>query len=192
VQANMVEIAHPVTAVLLVFRGFDTMLELGILALAVLGMLAVRTRRDLAAAALAPPHDPVLAHVVRLLVPLAALVAGYLLWLGTFAAGGAFQSGVVLGAAGILLWLSRHPSIDVTPAWVWRSLVLLGFAAFLVMAGGTIPWTGRALALPPAHLYVTVQLVEAAAALSVGAAFAALFIGLHPGEPLEGSGGRGD
>jgi multisubunit Na+/H+ antiporter MnhB subunit len=191
VQAELVAVEHPVTAVLLVFRGFDTMLELGILALAVLGMLTVRSRPDLAAAALAPPHDPVLAHVVRLLVPLAALVAGYLLWLGTFAAGGAFQSGVVLGAAGILLWLSRHGSIDVTPGWLWRGLVLLGFAAFLVATGVTLVWTGRALEFPPAYVYALVQIVEAAAALSVGASFAALFVGLHPGEsPGSGDGAR--
>jgi multisubunit Na+/H+ antiporter MnhB subunit len=180
VEAEVHAVEHPVTAVLLVFRGFDTMLELGILALAVFGMLTVRGRTDLAAAALVPPHDPLLAHVVRLLVPVAVLITGYLLWLGTFTAGGAFQAGVVLGAAAILLWLSRHRSIEATPAWLWRSLVMLGFAGFVGAAIATSYWPGRALAFPAAHLYVIVQVIELLAAISIGASLAALFVGLHP------------
>jgi multisubunit Na+/H+ antiporter MnhB subunit len=182
VEAEMQAVEHPVTAVLLVFRGFDTMLELGILALAVLGMLTVRGRTDLSAAALVPPHDPVLAHVVRLLVPIAVLIAGYLLWLGTFTAGGAFQAGVVLGAAAILLWLSRHRSIEATPQWLWRSLVVLGFAGFVVAAAITSYWPGQVLAFPASHLYVIVQVIEVLAAISIGASLAALFVGLHPVE----------
>jgi multisubunit Na+/H+ antiporter MnhB subunit len=182
VLAEMEELEHPVTAVLLVFRGFDTMLELGILVLAVLGMLTVRRRPGLEAIAMAPPRDAVLDHVVRLLVPLAVVVSGYLLWLGTFAPGGAFQGGVVLGAAGILLWLSRHRSFEAAPAWAWRSLVLLGFAAFLVAAGATMLSTGLAFRYPDGQLYALVQIIETTAALSVGASLAALFVGLHPSD----------
>jgi multisubunit Na+/H+ antiporter MnhB subunit len=127
-----------------------------------------------------PPHDTLLAHVVRLLVPVAVLITGYLLWLGTFTAGGAFQAGVVLGAAAILLWLSRHRSIEATPAWLWRGLVMLGFAGFLVAAAVTSYWPGRALAFPAAHRYVIVQVLELLAAISIGASLAALFVGLHP------------
>ena len=133
-QAQMKEVGHPVTAVLLVFRSLDTMLELAILVLALLGTLAIRGSSGLAAVALSPPHDPILAGTVRILVPLAVLVAGYLLWLGTFAPGGAFQSGVVLGAAGVLLWLSPYRSIEAAPSWLWHALVMLGFAAFLALA----------------------------------------------------------
>lgn len=192
VQEAMGSLEHPVTAVLLVFRGFDTLLELGVLLLAVLGMLTVRGRRGLASVGLRAPADPLLEHVVRLLVPLALLVAGYLLWLGTFAAGGAFQAGVVLGAAGILLWLSGHRSIDATPGWLWQTLVLGGFMAFLTSALVTLLVSGRMLDYPEAHRHTILLVMEGAAAISIGATFAALFVGLHPSrESFQLGGGDG-
>jgi multisubunit Na+/H+ antiporter MnhB subunit len=181
---------HPVTAVLLVFRGFDTMLELGILALAVLGMLAVRGGRRLSVAGLEPARDPVLESVVRLLVPVSIVVAGYMLWLGTFTAGGAFQAGVVLAGAGILLWLTGHRSLQDAPLWLWGVLVLSGFGVFLAMAAGSLAWADQALAYPEAHLHALVQIIEVAAAVSIGTSLAALFVGLHPSR--EDVGGRTD
>ena len=191
VQEAMGSLEHPVTAVLLVFRGFDTLLELGVLLLAVLGMLTVRGRRGLASVGLRAPGDPLLEHVVRLLVPLALLVAGYLLWLGTFAAGGAFQAGVVLGAAGILLWLSGHRSIDATPGWLWQSLVLIGFMAFLTTALVTLFTAGRMLDYPAPYRHTLLLVMEGAAAISIGATFAALFVGLHPSRASFQLGGGG-
>jgi multisubunit Na+/H+ antiporter MnhB subunit len=191
VQEAMGALEHPVTAVLLVFRGFDTLLELGVLLLAVLGMLTVRGRRGLASVGLRAPADPLLENVVRLLVPLALLVAGYLLWLGTYAAGGAFQAGVVLGAAGILLWLSGHRSIDATPNWLWQTLVLLGFVAFLTTALVTLFTAGRMLEYPEPYRHTILVVLEGAAAIAIGATFAALFVGLHPSQESFQLGGGG-
>jgi multisubunit Na+/H+ antiporter MnhB subunit len=191
VQEAMGSLEHPVTAVLLVFRGLDTLLELGVLLLAVLGMLTVRGRRGLASVGLRAPADPLLENVVRLLVPLALLVAGYLLWLGTFAAGGAFQAGVVLGAAGILLWLSGHRSIDATPNWLWQTLVLIGFMAFLAMALVSLFVTEHMLDYPESYRHTILVVMEGAAAISIGATFAALFVGLHPSRESFELGGKG-
>ncbi len=44
-------VEHPVTAVLLNFRGYDTLLEIAVLLLALLVMLAVSPREEAAAAA---------------------------------------------------------------------------------------------------------------------------------------------
>lgn len=177
--AAMDYLAHPVTAVLLVFRGMDTLLELGVLVLALLGMLTVRGTRSLAAVGMVPPDDPVLQGVVRVLVPLAVLVAGYFLWLGTFSAGGAFQSGVILGAAGVLLWLSGHRGLDHANAWTWLSLVLAGFVVFLAVAAGTMVFSDWALEFPPSMRSALIQVMEVSAAVSIGATLTALFIGLH-------------
>lgn len=177
--AAMDYLEHPVTAVLLVFRGLDTLLELGVLVLALLGMLTVRGARSLAAVGMTPPDDPVLQGVVRVLVPLAVLVSGYFLWLGTFAAGGAFQSGVILGAAGVLLWLSGHRGLDHANAWSWLGAVLAGFVVFLAVAVGTLVVADWALAFPPSMRSAMVQAMEIAAAVSIGATLTALFIGLH-------------
>jgi len=177
----MAPLDHPVTAVLLVFRGLDTFLELGILLLVLLGMLAVRGQRGLSTRAATPPQDTILEGIVRTLVPLAILTAGYFLWLGTFAAGGAFQAGVVLGAMGVLLWLSGHNSIDLLQPWIWQLLVMAGFVMFLATALGTILISNEALKLPAPLEEAWLQVMEIAATLSIGATLTVLFVGLHPG-----------
>ena len=180
VAEEMETLEHPVTAVLLVFRSLDTWLELGILFLAVLGMLTVRGSQGLAAASLLPLQNPVLESVVRVLTPLAVLYAAYLIWLGTFTAGGAFQSGVVLGATGILLWLSGHASIDALPKWAWKSLVILGLILFTITAAVTALLPEGMFHYPAALKHAWISILEIAAAVSIGACFTVLFIGLHP------------
>jgi multisubunit Na+/H+ antiporter MnhB subunit len=179
-SAAMEEIEHPVTAVLLVFRGLDTWLEVGILLLAVMGMLAARGRQRLQAASLRPARDPVLESVVRLLAPVAVLTAVYMLWLGTFSAGGAFQAGVILGAAAMLLWLSNSPSIDALPEWLWKLLAAIGFACFTVVAVLTQSMSGWMLKYPGGLVLEFIKVLEIAASISIGACFAALFVGQHP------------
>ncbi len=107
VQARMAAsgVSSPVTAVLLNFRGYDTLLEIGVLALAVIG-LASLLAGDLKPLPAEPVDDPVLSALARRLFPVAVLVAGYLLWSGTHAPGGAFQAGAVLGSGGVLLHLA--------------------------------------------------------------------------------------
>jgi len=99
-------VSNPVTAVLLNFRGYDTLLEMGVLLLALLGVWSfggVPEQRE-------SSPGPVLDMLPRLLVPVLILISGYLLWVGAHAPGGAFQAGSVLGAAGVLLILAgwRH------------------------------------------------------------------------------------
>jgi multisubunit Na+/H+ antiporter MnhB subunit len=180
VAAHMEPLEHPVTAVLLVFRSLDTWLELGILLLAVIGMLTARARHGLTTFSLTPPQDPVLDGIVRVLTPLAVLCAGYLLWLGTFTAGGAFQSGVVLAAVGILFWLSARPSIEALPEWVWKCLVLLGFVAFTLAAILTLLVAESMLQYPQPWEKLLLEVMEVAAAISIGTCLTALFVGLHP------------
>jgi multisubunit Na+/H+ antiporter MnhB subunit len=179
-HAHMEKVEHPVTAVLLIFRSFDTLLELGILLLTVLGMLAVREEQQLDSKSLRPPNDLMLEMLVRILVPLSVCIAGYTLWLGTFSSGGAFQAGVILSGAGVLLWLSGHRSIEAIPHGGWFALVLVGFGAFVLAGIVTVFWQDHALQLPSEHQYLIVLGLEAAAAISVGAGLTALFVGLHP------------
>lgn len=168
-------VAHPVTAVLLNFRGYDTLLEIGVLLLAVLGTLAVREAAD-SSTQVTPPAGTVLAALTRLVVPLMVVVAGYLLWAGAHRPGGAFQAGAVLAAAGVLLRLSgRLPPLE--PRWQVRAGLLIGFAVFLAVALGAT-FTGRGLlSYPPGQAGGWILLIEAALTLSIALILISLFVG---------------
>lgn len=169
-------VSQPVTAVLLNFRGYDTWLELGVLLIAVIGVLSLRGSAALTAP---PPGDAgsLLSALARLLVPMMVLVAGYLLWLGSTAAGGAFQAGVVLGAAGVLLWLTGHR--PVTRERTWRILLKIGFIGFFAVGAGLMAGGRQLLEYPPQWAGTLILIIEVAAAISIGATMTALFIGLH-------------
>jgi len=116
---------HPVTSVLLDFRGYDTLLEIAVLILAVLGAWAARGR-DEGAPGRAPAPGPLLTAAVRVVLPLSVVLAGVLLWIGAFMPGGAFQAGTVLGTALVLGSLSGAVRLGRLPAWLVRALLALG------------------------------------------------------------------
>jgi len=171
---------HPVTAVLLNFRGYDTWIELGVLLLAVLGVLSIRECSNLHS--LAPPVATtiVLENLVRGIMPLVLLVSGYLLWRGGFAPGGAFQAGVVLGAGCILLWMAGHRSLTMLHDATWRILLILGFLAFLALGSYSLLSTGVFLAYDRQYASIQIFLLESAATLSIGTTLAGLMLALQP------------
>jgi len=174
-------VSNPVTAVLLNFRGYDTLLEMVVLLLALLGVwsLGDTTIHREAAPGL------VLDTLARVLVPLLILVAAYLLWVGAHAPGGAFQAGAVLGAAGVLLLLSSwRPHADLI-AWPLRLMLVLGPAIFVIMAVLLYLTKGQLLEFPPAQAGILILILEAVATVSIGITLAALFLG---GRPRRGKG----
>ncbi len=169
-------VSNPVTAVLLNFRGYDTLLEMVVLLLALLGVWS------LGGAALhreAAP-GPVLDTLARLLVPVLILVAAYLLWVGAHAPGGAFQAGSVLGAAGVLLLLVGWRLRPGLTAWPLRLILVAGPGAFVIMAIFTLLIERQLLEYPPAQAGALILLLETAATLSIGVTLAALFLGERP------------
>ncbi|MGF1548167.1 MAG: MnhB domain-containing protein [Thiotrichales bacterium] len=182
-QLDASGVAHPVTAVLLNFRGYDTFLEIAVLMLALLGMLA---------AGVTPLHprsitaDPVLGTLARALAPLMVMVAGYLLWAGADRPGGAFQAGAVLAAAGVMLRLA-----GILPAWTLpglglRAALSAGFVIFLLVAAGGLA-AGALLQYPPRWAGGLILLIEAGLTLSLGLILAGLFLA-GPEAPRKGSG----
>jgi len=170
-------VSHPVTAVLLNFRAYDTLLELTVLLLALIGTWSVGTAHGCAGS----PPGPLLRQLPRLLVPLMVLVAGYLLWAGAHAPGGAFQAGSLLGGIGILLCLSGRPLPRWAQGWPVRLLALAGVTVFAALGAGAGALPGGALlAWPPGWAKALILAVELAAMLSIGAILAALFAGGRP------------
>ena len=167
-------VSNPVTAVLLNFRGYDTLLEAGVLLLALIGARSIGPAVDDASAS--GPAGLVLETLARFLAPLAILVSGYLLWVGAYAPGGAFQAGAVLAALGVVLVLAGRGELPVA-GFALRFLFVLGPAAFVTVAAATLGLGGSLMEYPPAYAGILILAIEAAATLSIGATLLALFSG---------------
>jgi multisubunit Na+/H+ antiporter MnhB subunit len=197
-------VANVVTAVLLNFRGYDTLLEIGVLLLAVVAVWALAPadtvtgnepavgdrEREAAGEAQGPaagtqrpkpfsvmPQQTVL---VNLLVPVMLVTAGYLLWIGEAAPGGAFQAGAVLGGAGVLLILSR-PNLAALHERAWlRPALTAGLTVFLAIALAMLLRGRPLLAYPVEWAGPLIMLIETAATISIGLTLALLFLGGRP------------
>jgi len=170
-------VAHPVTAVLLNFRAYDTLMEVVVLLAAVIAVWQIE--RGLSDAP-SPALGEVWEGFARLVLPAIVVVGTYLLWKGAEAPGGAFQGGAVLAAVGLLLLLTRlyvpRPSHRGIARWAF----VLGTGAFaavaLLVAGG-----GRvAFQYPLEHAKTLILLIEALVTISIAVTLAALFHGREP------------
>ncbi|WP_421621688.1 hydrogenase subunit MbhD domain-containing protein [Alkalilimnicola ehrlichii] len=181
--ARMEELAvdNPVTGVLLVFRAYDTLMEMGVLLLALLGARVVA--EPLRAAGPGPWRRPglsepvLVAPLVALLVPLIVLVAGYLLWAGTTAPGGAFQAGAVLAALGVLLRLTGRLRPTLTNSLYERAVLVLGLAVFTAAGALGLGTEGYMLSYPAGWSYPLILVVETTLMLSIALTLALLFSG---------------
>ncbi|WP_438016301.1 hydrogenase subunit MbhD domain-containing protein [Sorangium sp. So ce315] len=166
-------VSYPVTAVLLNFRGYDTLLEIAVLLLAALGVQAqLRPAMVLGDAA---PAGPMLAALVRQLVPCMILVAGYLLWWGSRAPGGAFQAGSILGGGAILLLLARTVPPPSVSSILVRAALLVGPACFLAVAVAPLITGRHILEYPRAWAGALILCVESALTISIGMVLAMFF-----------------
>lgn len=170
-------VVNPVTAVLLNFRAYDTLLEMMVLLIAVLGVWSQGNKDML----LATEPAPVLEIFTRILTPVLFLVAFYLLWVGAFSPGGAFQAGAILGATGVLLVLSNWHLQSGLLHFPLRLILITGAATFLGVAITTLLVEGQLLKYPPGSAALSILILEITATLSIGVTLAALFIGKQPG-----------
>jgi multicomponent Na+:H+ antiporter subunit B len=105
--------ANIVTAIIVTFRGLDTLGEVTVLFLtaAIVGLVLAQGRRkgDRPRHAL-PPSGELLSTGTRLLVPLILLLGVYVFSNGHLTPGGGFQGGAIL-ASGLLLLLLTNPML---------------------------------------------------------------------------------
>jgi len=168
-------VSNPVTAILLNFRAYDTLLELAVLLTAVLGILALGTAR--------PDYQragPVFDGLARWLVPVLILTAGYLLWVGAHAPGGAFQAGATLAAAAVVLRLAGKRSIGLPQAGTLRVILAAGVGMFLVVGLSLLVLGRPFLGYPPAWAGSLILLIESAAMLAIAATLVLAFLGGQP------------
>jgi multisubunit Na+/H+ antiporter MnhB subunit len=176
-QLRQSGVEHSVTAVLLNFRAYDTMLEVAVLLLALVGVWAVSTTE-----LRLPAPAGVLRGMVGLLLPPGLLVGGYLLWVGAYQPGGAFQGGAVLGGLLVLLLLAGWRTL--AAGWLLRLALGAGLLAFLAV--GVLAMVGASLLEYRLEAAKNLILfIEFFVALSVAATLAMLLLGRPPGSAGE-------
>lgn len=174
-------VSNPVTAVLLNFRGYDTLLELAVLTSALVGVWTLGP----APVIRETTPSPVLLGMNSVLIPLAPLFCAYLLWAGASRPGGAFQAGALLAAAAVLYNIScRRPELRLPRRAPLRPGIIIGLGVFIATSFAVMG-DGRAFMEYPAGLAGGLMLlVETAATLSIALILAGLFVGGRPeGEP---------
>ncbi len=180
-----------VTGVLLNFRAYDTLLEIAVLLVAVLGLGAIRlgSREPLPEAFTA---GPVLMEFLRFLTPVMVLLAGYLLWVGSKYPGGAFQAGAVLGAATILLQIAGNIRAGDIPLWLEKTVLISGVFVFAGIGAACMFFNDRFLHYPQEYAKGLILIIEAAATVSIGATLMVLFAGRSLADPHDAESEEGE
>jgi multisubunit Na+/H+ antiporter MnhB subunit len=172
-------LGNPVTAVLLDFRGYDTLLETIVLLAALLGVWSLTPDPLWGGAPGLPEHareDGVLAAFGRLLPPVGLLVGVHLFWAGADAPGGAFQAGTVLAAVWMLAIMAGIAEAPATSSLRLRLALVAGPAIFLGIAAAAVP-DGTFLAYPPGYAKLLILTIEAGLTFSLAATLALLVMG---------------
>ncbi|MEM7014363.1 MAG: MnhB domain-containing protein, partial [Verrucomicrobiota bacterium] len=152
--------------------GYDTLLEVGVLLLALIAAWTVAPRSN---EELERSPSPALQTIVRLVLPIIILGAGYFLWIGSYAPGGAFQAGAILGGGLVLLILAG--SKRTAAICSNRQLLAFGLIVFLLIAIIPMMLGNRLLEFPEGTDKVLILVIETAATISIGLTLAALFLG---------------
>ncbi len=170
-------IGNPITAVLVLFRGHDTLVEVVVLVLVYAGAMALLARPGDSAPRLsvaADMHLELPRLLASLIAPLTLLIAVYLLKTGSNVPGGAFQGGAVLAGGGTLLLLSGrlHPveqiSFPLALGLVSGVLGFLGIGFWMLATGHAM------LAIPGTW---AIYLIEFGVMLSIAVALTLLLGG---------------
>jgi multicomponent K+:H+ antiporter subunit A len=122
-----------VNVILVDFRGFDTLGEITVLALAAVGILAVLKNLQLPQATASGGgwdrdlYPPILAVLARILLPLALLVSAYIFVRGHNQPGGGFVAGLITSVALILQYVSSGLAwMQQRLRWDYRALAAAG------------------------------------------------------------------
>lgn len=172
-------VSHPVTAVLLNFRAFDTMMEMPVVLLAAIGCWMLGEARP---ASSQMRDNPLFQSLARIVAPVLCVLSGYLLWLGSSAPGGAFQGGAVLAGAFILLLMAGIERKLISPGaqTCVRAWLAAGLAVFVAVAWGLGFGERALLEYPPGDAKAFILLIEVTLTISIGLTLAALFLGGRP------------
>jgi uncharacterized MnhB-related membrane protein len=174
------DLGNPVTAVLMAWRGLDTLLEAIVVLLAVIGVWSLAP--DAAWGGRPGPAQPAqgdgpLALIARVLPPIGLVIGLHVVWAGADGPGGKFQGGAILAAMWVLAWMA---GLVRPPPVTDRRLVLAlvaGPAVFLAVGFAGLALADSFLALPAGFAKPVILAVEAPLTLSIAVGLALLLLG---------------
>jgi multisubunit Na+/H+ antiporter MnhB subunit len=173
-------LGNPITAVLIAYRSFDTMLEKVVLVLAVIGVWSLAPDRYWGGAPGTPRAarpEPTLAFLAQLLPPLGILVGVHICWVGADEPGGAFQGGAILAAMWMIVMMAKVTAAPAVSAHWLRLALVAGPAVFLAVgAAGFIVASGF-FAYPTGFAKPLILFIEAFMTLSIAVTLPMLVAG---------------
>lgn len=172
-------VENPVTAVLLNFRAYDTLMESVVLLIALVAVWALTPKALWGGVPGLRQHarpDGVLATFGRLLPPLGLVVAVYVVWAGSSMPGGAFQAGTVLAAVWLLVVMAGIAEEPRQSSRLLRAALVAGPAVFLGvgLVGAAF---GSFLGLPVDFAKMLILVIEFALTFSIAVTLALLVAG---------------
>ncbi len=168
-------VEHPVTAVLLNFRAYDTWLEIGVILMGLLAIFASGGVKNYRKPAMTTV-DPLLSQVILFFVPVLFLFGAFLLYVGKTGPGGAFQAGVLWGSIGILLHLGGWPIFAMVPRKLSQLLLTVGLGFFTILGFLLMAAGGAMFEYPPDYAGILILIAETLAAISIAAALTAIYV----------------
>jgi multisubunit Na+/H+ antiporter MnhB subunit len=173
-------LGNAVTAVLIAYRSFDTMLEKVVLALAVVGVWSVAPDRFWGGrpAPLGPAKpDAALVFLARVLAPIGLVIGVQIFWVGADDPGGAFQGGAILAAMWMIVMMARLTE----PPWIGsrrlRAALIAGPAVFMCVGLAGPLMAGALFAYPASFAKPLILAIEAFMVLSIAVTLPLLVAG---------------
>lgn len=128
-QLDKTGVTNIVTAVLLNYRAYDTLIEFAVFLCVAIAVLPYMLDTPLLKLKLQEESQVLL--IAKAFIPLTIVMAGYLLWVGSTKPGGAFQAAALLAGCLVLLSLANVQVVDFTKLG-YRLLMSSGLIAFIV------------------------------------------------------------
>jgi multisubunit Na+/H+ antiporter MnhB subunit len=173
-------LGNAVTAVLMVYRALDTMLEKVVLLLALVAVWSLAPDRFWGGRPVFGSRRETggpLIFLARVLIPIGVLVGIYLFWVGADAPGGAFAGGAIISAMGILGFLAGVCAVPAVSGFPLRFALAVGVASFLGVGVAGLAAGNGFLTYPEDFAKTVIVLIEVAMTLSIGATLALLVVG---------------
>jgi multisubunit Na+/H+ antiporter MnhB subunit len=179
-------LGNPVTAVLIAYRAFDTMLEKVVLVLAVVGVWSLAADRYWGGApgeARAARPEPTLAFFAQVLAPIGILVGVHVFWVGADEPGGAFQGGAILAAMWMILMMARLTEAPQADAFWLRLALIAGPVVFLAAGVSGAVLAGGFFAYPPGLAKPLILFIETFMTFTIAVTLPMLVAGPSRREP---------